>query len=184
MVSMETMPGSASLAAWRNAVESSRASLTACVSVATARVSAAPGPGGAPGNMPIEVLTGQSTGRETGAGHPSGDEPAGADRAFFKMLADQAFTHNPPRVNGCSGSPRTSTARPSRTETSIAQVSGQSCGHAPRTVAVACSFTVAVMNSPHGRPSPALLRSIHRPYPCHNAEKRCDSLITKRLQNR
>ena len=48
------------------------------------------------GNMPIEVLTGQSTGRETGADHPSGDEPAGADRAFFKMLADQAFTHNPP----------------------------------------------------------------------------------------
>jgi cytochrome P450 len=48
------------------------------------------------GNMPIEVLTGQSTRRETGADHPSGDEPAGADRAFFKMLADQAFTHNPP----------------------------------------------------------------------------------------
>jgi hypothetical protein len=27
------------------------------------------------------------------------------------------------------------------------------------------------MNSPHGRPSPALLRSIHRPHPRHNAEK-------------
>ncbi|HEX6932350.1 MAG TPA: cytochrome P450 [Streptosporangiaceae bacterium] len=44
------------------------------------------------GNMPIDVLTGQSTRRETGAG---GDR-AGEERAFFRMLADQAFTHNPP----------------------------------------------------------------------------------------
>ena len=43
------------------------------------------------GNMPIEVLTGQSTRRET-ASSGSADE----ERAFFKMLADQAFTHNPP----------------------------------------------------------------------------------------
>jgi hypothetical protein len=27
------------------------------------------------------------------------------------------------------------------------------------------------MNSPYGRPSPAYLRSIHRPHPRHNAEK-------------
>jgi cytochrome P450 len=49
------------------------------------------------GNMPIEVLAGQSTGRETGsgAGEPA-PEPSGPDRAFFRMLADQAFTHNPP----------------------------------------------------------------------------------------
>ena len=62
------------------------------------------------GNMPIDVLTGQSTGREigSGAGKPvlaRGDdppkptavpEPPGHERAFFRMLADQAFTHNPP----------------------------------------------------------------------------------------
>jgi len=47
------------------------------------------------GNMPIEVLTRQSTQRETGAGQP-GPEKAGEQRAFFRMLADQAFTHNPP----------------------------------------------------------------------------------------
>ena len=38
-----------------------------------------------------------------------------------------------PCVNGWSGSPATRTARPFSTVTSIAQVSGQSCGHAPRT---------------------------------------------------
>jgi cytochrome P450 len=43
------------------------------------------------GNMPIEVLTGQSTRRETASSGSAGEE-----RAFFKMLADQAFTHNPP----------------------------------------------------------------------------------------
>lgn len=53
------------------------------------------------GNMPIEVLLGQSTGRETGDDDPAGTdavggEPARDQRAFFKMLADQAFTHNPP----------------------------------------------------------------------------------------
>ena len=48
------------------------------------------------GNMPIEVLTGQSTRRESGDDGSPGDEPGGVDRAFFKMLADQAFTHNPP----------------------------------------------------------------------------------------
>jgi cytochrome P450 len=48
------------------------------------------------GNMPIEVLTGQSTRRETGDNGSASDVPASVDRAFFKMLADQAFTHNPP----------------------------------------------------------------------------------------
>ena len=48
------------------------------------------------GNLPIEVLTGQSTRRETGGGYPAEAERAGEQRAFFKMLADQAFTHNPP----------------------------------------------------------------------------------------
>jgi cytochrome P450 len=58
------------------------------------------------GNMPIDVLTGQSSKRETGAGRagradgpgagPPAPEPTGDERAFFRMLADQAFTHNPP----------------------------------------------------------------------------------------
>jgi cytochrome P450 len=48
------------------------------------------------GNMPIEVLTGQSTKRETSNVRAAEAEPAGEQRAFFKMLADQAFTHNPP----------------------------------------------------------------------------------------
>jgi cytochrome P450 len=52
------------------------------------------------GNMPIEVLAGQSTRREAGDAH-QGDACPGAchvgeQRAFFRMLADQAFTHNPP----------------------------------------------------------------------------------------
>ena len=47
------------------------------------------------GNMPIELLAGQSTRRQTGALR-SGTEPAGERRAIFRMLADQAFTHNPP----------------------------------------------------------------------------------------
>lgn len=47
------------------------------------------------GNMPIELLAGQSTRRETGAWR-SGPEPASEQRALFRMLADQAFTHNPP----------------------------------------------------------------------------------------
>ncbi len=63
------------------------------------------------GNMPIEVLTGQSTRRQNGGARRcercrrcggaggAGDaasEPAAEQRAFFTMLADQAFTHNPP----------------------------------------------------------------------------------------
>ena len=48
------------------------------------------------GNMPIEVLTGQSAGRETGGDRLPGAEPGGEQRAFFRMLADQFFTHNPP----------------------------------------------------------------------------------------
>jgi len=48
------------------------------------------------GNMPIEVLTGQSTRRESGDDGSRIKAPGGVDRAFFKMLADQAFTHNPP----------------------------------------------------------------------------------------
>jgi cytochrome P450 len=49
------------------------------------------------GNMPIDVLAGQSTRREvgSGAGTPA-PEPPGHEHAFFRMLADQAFTHNPP----------------------------------------------------------------------------------------
>ena len=51
----------------------------------------------AAGNMPIEALTGQSSRRETsGAVDAAASEPTGQQRAFFKMLADQAFTHNPP----------------------------------------------------------------------------------------
>jgi hypothetical protein len=40
------------------------------------------------------------------------------------------------------------------------------------------------MKSPHGQPSPALLRSIHRPYPRHNAEETGGGLIAKRPENR
>lgn len=59
------------------------------------------------GNMPVGVLAGQSARRETG-GAQAADGPAGAagaagaagvagePRAVFRMLADQAFTHNPP----------------------------------------------------------------------------------------
>lgn len=47
------------------------------------------------GNMPIGLLAGQSTRRETGSRGP-GTDPAGEQRAIFRMLADQAFTHNPP----------------------------------------------------------------------------------------
>jgi cytochrome P450 len=50
------------------------------------------------GNMPVDVLAGQSARRETGdaqaAGGPAG--AAGTQRSMFRMLADQAFTHNPP----------------------------------------------------------------------------------------
>jgi cytochrome P450 len=46
------------------------------------------------GNMPIEVLAGQSTRRETGADQGAGEQAG--EHAFFRMLADQAFTHNPP----------------------------------------------------------------------------------------
>ncbi len=49
------------------------------------------------------------------------------------------FAQRKPRVNGCSGSPATRTARPDSTVTSIAHVSGQSCGHAPRTMRDAAS---------------------------------------------
>ena len=48
------------------------------------------------GNMPIDVLTGQSARREPGRARPAEDDPAGERRGFFLMLADQAFTHNPP----------------------------------------------------------------------------------------
>src|SRR5260221_5398814 len=44
------------------------------------------------------------------------------------------FAQRKPLVNGWSGSPATRTARPSSTVTSMAHVSGQSWGHAPRTV--------------------------------------------------
>ena len=44
------------------------------------------------GNMPVDVLAGQSARRETGGGETAG----GSQRAVFRMLADQAFTHNPP----------------------------------------------------------------------------------------
>jgi cytochrome P450 len=47
------------------------------------------------GNMPIEVLAGQSTRRETVADQAPAEQ-AGEQHAFFRMLADQAFTHNPP----------------------------------------------------------------------------------------
>ena len=49
------------------------------------------------------------------------------------VVADPG-AHSVPSVNGCEGSPRTSTATPSFTVTSIAQVSGQSCGQAARTM--------------------------------------------------
>jgi cytochrome P450 len=56
------------------------------------------------GNMPVDVLASQSARRETGgaqtAGGPAGAAgsggAAGTQRAMFRMLADQAFTHNPP----------------------------------------------------------------------------------------
>ena len=51
------------------------------------------------GNMPVEVLAGQSSRRETGGGAHVAAGPAGTagtERAMFRMLADQAFTHIPP----------------------------------------------------------------------------------------
>jgi cytochrome P450 len=57
------------------------------------------------GNMPVEVLAGQSSRRETGGGAQAAARPAGSagearaagtERAMFRMLADQAFTHLPP----------------------------------------------------------------------------------------
>jgi hypothetical protein len=39
------------------------------------------------GNMPVDVLAGQSARRETGGGE-AGGEPGGAQRAVFLMLAD------------------------------------------------------------------------------------------------
>ena len=54
------------------------------------------------GNMPVEVLAGQSSRRETGGGAHAAAGPAGSagaagtERAMFRMLADQAFTHIPP----------------------------------------------------------------------------------------
>jgi cytochrome P450 len=57
------------------------------------------------GNMPIERLAGQSTRRETGeagqtgqtgAADDAGIDQAAGQRPVFRMLADQAFTHNPP----------------------------------------------------------------------------------------
>src|SRR5690242_9579319 len=47
------------------------------------------------GNMPVDVLAGQSALREAGDAQAAG-ATAGAQRAMFRMLADQAFTHNPP----------------------------------------------------------------------------------------
>src|SRR6185437_7946383 len=49
-----------------------------------------------------------------------------------------------PCVKGCVGSPATRTARPCSTVTSIAHVSGQSCGHAPRTT---CASEGGVMGA-------------------------------------
>ena len=54
------------------------------------------------GNMPVEVLAGQSSRRETGGGAQAAAGPAGSagaagtERAMFRLLADQAFTHLPP----------------------------------------------------------------------------------------
>jgi cytochrome P450 len=53
------------------------------------------------GNMPVDVLAGQSARRETGDaqaadGAGGSDGAGGTQRAMFRMLADQAFTHNPP----------------------------------------------------------------------------------------
>lgn len=45
------------------------------------------------GNMPIEVITGDSRRRRAGG---RGGDVGEAEGGFFGMLADQAFTHNPP----------------------------------------------------------------------------------------
>jgi hypothetical protein len=39
------------------------------------------------------------------------------------------------------------------------------------------------MKSPHGQPSPALLRSIHRPYLRHNAGETAGDLTTERRKS-
>jgi hypothetical protein len=39
------------------------------------------------------------------------------------------------------------------------------------------------MKSPHGQPSPALLRSIHRPHLRHNVEETGGDLTAKRPEN-
>jgi cytochrome P450 len=51
------------------------------------------------GNMPVDVLAGQSSRRETSGGAQAATGTpgvAGTERAMFRMLADQAFTHVPP----------------------------------------------------------------------------------------
>lgn len=48
------------------------------------------------GNMPIDVITGQSRRRQTGRADPGASEAIGERPPFFRMLGDQAFTHNPP----------------------------------------------------------------------------------------
>src|SRR5829696_9927138 len=62
---------------------------------------------------------------------------------------------------GWSGSPVTLTARPSSTVTCIAQVSGQSCGQAPRTKRVAMSRSYAGLDrltTPEGAAKGDLVR--------------------------
>ena len=48
------------------------------------------------GNMPIEALAEQSGRREAGGRSQAGAARTDEQPAFFRMLADQAFTHNPP----------------------------------------------------------------------------------------
>ena len=48
------------------------------------------------GNLPIEALAGQSSRREATGTAAAGIDQAPGQRPVFLMLADQAFTHNPP----------------------------------------------------------------------------------------
>src|SRR6185369_135979 len=70
------------------------------------------------------------------------------------------FTHSPPCVNGCSGSPWTLMARPlSSTLTIIEQVSGQSCGQTALTV-----FTGFLFSQPRISFVTAASRGVHRDF--------------------
>ena len=58
---------------------------------------------------------------------------------YTRFSRSLTFAHSPPRVNGCSGSPRTPVTISFSTVTSTAHASGQSWAHVARTTRVPAS---------------------------------------------